>query len=72
MPQIGMTLRPIPDTIESLRVTLQEVEQTMDAVHDSADLAEIKRILCDRIAELEIAQARTAEPAVNKIYKLAS
>jgi hypothetical protein len=72
MPQVGMTLRSIPDTIESLRVILHEVEQTMDAVHDSADLAELKRILLDRIAELEIAQARTAEPAVNKIYKLAS
>ena len=67
-----MTLRSIPDTIESLRVTLQEVEQTMDPVHDSADIAELKRILRDRIVELEIAQARTAEPAVNKIYKLAS
>jgi hypothetical protein len=44
----------------------------MDAVHDSADLAELKRIFLDRIAELEIAQARTAEPAVHKIYKLAS
>ena len=67
-----MTLRSIPDTIESLRVTLQEVERTMDAVHDSADLAELKRILLDRIAELEIAQTRTAEPAVHMIYKLSS
>jgi hypothetical protein len=71
-PQVGMTLRSVPDTIESLRVILQEVEQTIGEVHDSADLAELKRILLDRIAELEIAQARTAEPAVNKIYKLAS
>ena len=60
------------DKIEFLRVTLQEVEQTIDAVRDSADLAELKRILLDRIAELEIAQARPAEPAVHKIYKLAS
>jgi hypothetical protein len=67
-----MTPRSIPDTIESHRFNLQEVEQTMDAVHDSADLAELKHILLDRIAELEIAQARTAEPAGNKIYKLAS
>ena len=67
-----MTLRSIPNTIESLRVTLQEVEQTMDAAYDSADLVELKRILLDRIAELEIAQARKSEPAVNKIYKLAS
>ena len=67
-----MTLGSIPDTIESLRVTLQEVEQTMEAVHGSADLAELKRILLDRIAELEIDQARTDEPAANKIYKLAS
>jgi hypothetical protein len=64
-----MTLRSIPDTIESLRVTLQEVERTMDAVHDSADLAELERILLDRIAELELEQARAAEAAV---YKLAS
>ena len=67
-----MTLRSIPNTIESLRVTLQEVEQTMDAAYDSADLVELKRILLDRIAELELEQARAAEPAVYKIYKLAS
>jgi hypothetical protein len=54
-----MTLRSIPDKIEFLRITLREVEQTMDTVHDSADLAELKHILRDRIAELEIAQART-------------
>ena len=67
-----MTLRSIPDTIESLRVILQEVEQTMDAAYDSADLLELERILLDRIAELELEQARAAEPAEYKIYKLAS
>jgi hypothetical protein len=67
-----MTLRSIPNTIESLRVTLQEVEQTMDAVYDFADLAELKCILLSRIAELEIAQARAANPAVKNFHKLAS
>jgi hypothetical protein len=67
-----MTLRSIPNKIEWLRVTLQEVEQTMDAAHDSADLAELKRLLLDRIAELELEQARTVNQEWIKLYSRAS
>jgi len=69
-----MTLRSIPDTIESLRLILQEVEQTMEAVYDSADLLELERILLDRIdeLELELAQARTADQEWTELYSRAS
>ena len=52
-----MTPRPMPDTIETLRLTLQRLEQTTDPARDSAHLAAIKRVLLNIIAELEIAQA---------------
>ena len=52
-----MTPRPMPDTIETLRLTLQRLEQTTDPARDSAHLAGIKRVLLNIIAELEIAQA---------------
>ena len=72
-----MTLRSMPDTIESLRVLLEEVEETTDAAHGSADLAELRRLLVHRISELEIAQARSHEATttqeLKKVdYKLAS
>jgi hypothetical protein len=72
-----MTLRSIPETIESLRVTLRQIEQTMGAVRDSGDLAELKHLLDHRITELEIAQNRHQEASatraeVNVAYKRAS
>ena len=72
-----MTLRSMPDTIESLRVLLKKVEQTTGVARDSADLAELRRILLHRIAELEIAQASSQEAAATPAskeddYKLAS
>ncbi len=72
-----MTLRSMPDTIESLRVLLKTVEQTTGVARNSADLAELRRILVHRIAELEIAQASiqgaAATPALREDdYKLAS
>jgi hypothetical protein len=41
-----------PATLESLRVTLQKLEQTAAIAPD--DIAELKRILLQRIAELEL------------------
>ncbi len=72
-----MTLRSMPDTIDSLRVLLEEVEQTTDAAKDPADLAELRRLLVHRISGLEIAQARTQEGTTTQLrkkadYKLAS
>jgi hypothetical protein len=72
-----MTLRSMPDTIDSLRVLLEEVEQTTDATHAPADLAELRRLLIHRISELEIAQTRSQEGTTTQLrkkadYKLAS
>ena len=49
-----MTLRNTFDTIQSLRVLLQELEQCENTPQDAAALAELKRILRHRITELEL------------------
>jgi hypothetical protein len=65
-----VTLRSVPDTIKSLRSTLQQLERTADTVGDSMDFAQLRRIFLKRIAELEIEQARRK---VDKFdYKIAS
>lgn len=52
-----MNPRPTADTLESLRVTLQKLEQTADPAYDSPHLASLKSVLLNRIADLEIAEA---------------
>jgi hypothetical protein len=52
-----MTARPSKETLESLRVTLQRLEQTIDPSADAQSLADLKRILLGRIAELEALNA---------------
>lgn len=52
-----MTLRSIPDTIEALRIILFKFEQALDRDYDQAALSELKRIILDRIAELEAERA---------------
>jgi|GEM_PF-3616404 len=52
-----MTVRSSRETLESLRVTLQKLEQTTDATADGRDVAELKQILLNRIAELEALNA---------------
>jgi hypothetical protein len=52
-----MPRRPTADTIEVLRRTLLEVEQQLDPVSDAASIAELKRIVLQRVAELEVEQA---------------
>jgi hypothetical protein len=49
--------RPAHETLESLRLTLLKVEQSADPEQDAEALAELKRILLQRIAELEAIQA---------------
>jgi hypothetical protein len=49
--------RPAQGTLESLRLTLLKVEQSAEPEHDAEALAELKRILLHRIAELEAMQA---------------
>ncbi len=52
-----MTPRPPRETLESLRVTLHKLEQTTDSASDGQDVAELKQILLNRIAELETLNA---------------
>jgi hypothetical protein len=52
-----MTPRSTRETLDSLRVTLQKLEQTADSVSDGQDVAELKQILLNRIAELETLKA---------------
>ena len=52
-----MKERPAQETLESLRLTLLKVEQGAEPEQDAEALAELKRILLQRIAELEAVQA---------------
>lgn len=59
-----MSLRPSPQTIESLRLTLQNLEQNADPNSDPQELAELKGILLKRIADLEVLDALSSQSAV--------
>jgi hypothetical protein len=50
-----MFFRPIRDKIESLRRMIRKVEQTRGAA--PTDIAELKRLMLARIAELESKEA---------------
>jgi len=50
--------RPILETVEVLRRTLIEVERDLDPVTDASALNALKRIVMNRIAELELLQAQ--------------
>lgn len=58
-----MTARSAQETLESLRITLQKLEQSSDPASDGHDVAELKQILLNRIAELETLQALHPEMA---------
>jgi hypothetical protein len=47
-----MVIRPSKDVLESLRVTLQKLEHGLDPTHDASAMAELKRMVLLRIAEL--------------------
>jgi hypothetical protein len=53
--------RSSKETLESLRVTLQKLEQTVEPPLNGQDITELKQILLNRIAELEALSA--IEPA---------
>jgi hypothetical protein len=53
--------RPTPKSLELLNVTLQKLEQTGDPGKDGASIADLKRVLVNRIADLEL--SKTLEPA---------
>lgn len=55
--------RPSYRTIDSLRATLQEMELTPDPGQDQAAMEDLKRVLLNRIAELELVKKlEAAEP----------
>jgi hypothetical protein len=56
-----MAPRSSKETLESLRVTLQKLEQSTDSPSNGNDVVELKQILLNRIAELEALSAM--EPA---------
>ena len=56
-----MTARPARETLDSLRVTLQKLEQETDPASNGQDGVELKQIMLNRIAELEALQALLPE-----------
>ena len=54
--------RPTHETLESLRLTLLKIEQNAEPEQDAEALAELKRILLQRIAQLEAAPPALPEP----------
>ena len=56
-----MAPRPKKDTLESLRVTLQQLEQTADPARDADSMAQLKRVLVNRIADLELLETLTSD-----------
>jgi len=61
-----MPLHAPRETIESLRLTLESLEQEADPAADAQDVAEFKRILLTRIADLEALEALNAQSSVVK------
>ncbi len=55
-----MVSRPTREVLEGLRLTLQKLEQNFDSVEDEPAMADLKRILLLRIADLEAAEALEA------------
>jgi len=49
-----MPRRPTPKSLESLRVTLQKLEQTSAPGGGDVSMGELKRVLVNRIADLEL------------------
>ncbi len=59
--------RSTAETLESLRATLQKLEQSPAAAANPQSFSELKRVLLNRIAELELAQTLEAsDPATDK------
>ena len=57
--------RPTRDTLEALRLTLERVEQSTDPSADAEEIAELKRILLARIANLEALNALGSQSPVS-------
>jgi hypothetical protein len=55
-----MVFWPSDDVLRLLRATLQKLENGLDPLHDAAAMAELKRLILLRIAELESAYSATS------------
>lgn len=53
---IAIHRRPTPESLESLRLTLQKLEQSGDARKNDTSISELKRVVLNRIADLELAK----------------
>lgn len=51
-----MTRRPTPKSLESLRVTLQKLEQSETPDSGEHSISELKRVVLNRIADLELSK----------------
>jgi len=49
-----MATRPKKDTLDTLRLTIQRIEQVADPEHDAESLAKLKRRVVSRVADLEL------------------
>jgi hypothetical protein len=59
--------RPTPETLESLQATLRKLEETDSRDEDPKSISELKRVLLNRIADLELAQLLdTTNPSADK------
>lgn len=58
-----MSHRPTSNVIEALRATLEQVEERCDLGADDPTLVELRRIVLNRVADLQSSEAGTAEPA---------
>ena len=56
-----MTIRPAGETLASLRLTLQNLEKTQGPNAGAEELAALKRILLQRIADLELDESRASD-----------
>src|SRR3954451_25344776 len=59
---VPMQARPSSELIQSLRLTLQKIEENFTSAEDEPNIAELKRILLLRIADIEAVETlREAE-----------
>lgn len=54
------------DTLESLHLTLHKLEQASSSVEDQQAMADLKRIILNRIGELEVLQALGPKETVDE------
>ena len=57
-----MSARPTRPTIDALRQTLIQVEEQVGLAPDDVCLVELKRILLNRVADLEVAESAANTP----------